>query len=900
MSAKKQEVLRQPDDTIFVLDIGTRSIIGLVGVVEDEKLNIIAIEAAEHQKRSMIDGQIEDIAAVAKLAVIVKERIEEQLNMKLTRVCVAAAGRALKTERTTHEMEVPEGKAIDDELINQLESGAIEKIEDMLKESSGDMYKQFYLVGYSAIQYYLDEYPISSLLDHHGSRAKADILATFLPSEVVESLYAAMQKAELEVASLTLEPIAAINAAIPENLRLLNLCFVDIGAGTSDIAICKDGNIVGYTMATVAGDEITEALMKEYLIDFNTAEQIKTDLDSKKEIYFTDVMGFEQSLSSEDVLESISGQISQLCKEIAERIREVNGGSPSAVFLGGGGSKLKGVLEGVTEALEMDEKRVAIAGSNFKATSFSKEYDLNNPEYATPLGIAVSTGLNLINDSCHVTLNGRRAKLFRNGQLNVLNVLTMNGYRYRDLFGRSGASLVVTIDGKRTVFYGKPATNSTLMLNGSPAGVDTLVQAGDVLEFIPAQAGEPAQATIRDAVGEDAENLFIRLNGEPADLDTPLKAGDVIVTAQTDEPQPQEDAAETQLSEQQEPEAAGQESEMSQESQEPALTQDPVSTQRPEQNQEPAPVQQTEAPTQHLEAQKQPAPVQRSEARMEPKAQHRTTAASEFETQQEMAAAPQEQGAQQEMKIPQQPVMRQESVAEQEQSLQQKAASRNLETAETFSTAVNPGMGAVPGRMESGNNAIGEAAARGAAPVESIARKRAKERAAARVAARKAAAGLNAPANGETVSGESRPSMPAQGRPTAQPVQQPMGMQNGGQPLRERQQRQAVPAPAQQRAVNKPESGDNADERPVNGSLSASFGNSVPRENVWRFTLNDKPVSFPAKPGNAPYLLLDMLEHSGVDFDNLTSPVVLAVNGMPGVFQQRLRQNDSIIIRPDE
>ena len=74
----------------------------------------------------------------------------------------------------------------------------------------------------------------------------------------------------------------------------------------------------------------------------------------------------------------------------------------------------------------------------------------------------------------------------------------------------------------------------------------------------------------------------------------------------------------------------------------------------------------------------------------------------------------------------------------------------------------------------------------------------------------------------------------------------------------------------------------------------------APKGITWHFTLNDKPVTFPAKPDNAPYLLLDMLQHSGLDFDNLTSPVVLAVNGLPGIFQQELRQNDSIIIKQDE
>lgn len=896
MSAKKQEILRQTEDTIFVLDIGTRSIIGLVGVVEDEKLNIIAIETAEHQKRAMIDGQIEDINAVAKLAVSVKERIEEQLDMKLTRVCVAAAGRALKTERATHELEVPEGKAIDDELINQLESGAIEKIENMLRESPGDMYKQFYLVGYSVVQYYLDEYPISSLLDHHGTIAKADILATFLPSEVVESLYAAMQKAGLEVASLTLEPIAAINAAIPENLRLLNLCFVDIGAGTSDIAICKDGNIVGYTMATIAGDEITEALMREYLIDFDTAEQIKIDLGSKKEIYFTDVMGFEQTLSAEDVLESVSGQISQLCKEIAERIQEVNGGSPSALFLGGGGSKLAGVLEGVTDALEMDEKRAAIAGSNFKATAFSKEYDLNNPEYATPLGIAVSTGLNLINDSCHVTLNGKRAKLFRNGQLNVLSVLTMNGYRYRDLFGRSGASLVVTVDGKRTVFYGKPAINSTLMLNGNPVGVDTMVQAGDMLEFIPAQSGEPAQATVRDAVGEkeDVENLPIRLNGALTDLDAPLKNGDVITTKEIEKPQkeastavenpelPEETAAIGDPESQQETAAVSNVQQSQQEAAETALIPNPQS-----------PEKKADTASQQLR-QEEETTAENMQMRQEP------AVAQNLQPQQELPGNrdPETQMAASETAQPAGTTNRTSTMGAIPSAGTAADRANRMNAAERRKPAISAQRGAaVPVKEPSAPVGAGAAAASAAKP-EAVSGRRmeppARGRATSAESPETPKPNAEMPAANMAAAGQERPTGSVQERKSAQLTRTRREMPQRVAPM------QSQPAASTQPQEEKQETQDKPDERPADGSLSATFGNPRSNQNVWRFILNDKPVSFPAKPDNSPYLLLDMLEHSGLDFDNLTAPVVLAVNGMPGVFQQRLRQNDSIIIRPDE
>ena len=72
------QTARAQNDLIFALDIGTRSIIGLVGAVRDEKLQVLAIEKEEHSRRAMIDGQIEDIEQVAKVARHVKERLERQ------------------------------------------------------------------------------------------------------------------------------------------------------------------------------------------------------------------------------------------------------------------------------------------------------------------------------------------------------------------------------------------------------------------------------------------------------------------------------------------------------------------------------------------------------------------------------------------------------------------------------------------------------------------------------------------------------------------------------------------------------------------------------------------------------------------------------------------------------
>lgn len=517
-------------DVVFALDIGTRSIIGLVGIKENDKIHVVAIEEAEHTKRAMVDGQIEDIEQVSRVAGQVKGKLEKQLGITLNRVCVAAAGRALKTQKASYELKFSEARHIDEEIISQLEAGAISKAEETFDGDSheGESRRSFYLVGHTVTQYYLDNYLISSLTDHKGKSVKADIIATFLPSEVIDSLYAAMKKINLEIASLTLEPIAAINAAIPENLRLLNLALVDIGAGTSDIAVCRDGSIIGYTMATVAGDEITERLMKEYLVDFQTAEWIKSELGDREELHFTDILGIEQVVPKEHVMEVIHETSALLCKEISEKILEVNGGKPSAIFLAGGGSKLKGLLEGIVEYLEMDPKRVAIAGNNFLLNACSDAYDLNNPEYATPLGIAISAGLNLISDSFFVKLNGSQAKLFRSGTFTVRDILMMNGFGYQDIIGKSGQNLIVTVNGERVIFYGTHQTPAQLYINQKEGKLSDVVRAGDSILFIPACNGKAAKVCLKEILGI-TEAADIKLNGKKAAMDMELKNGDIIL-----------------------------------------------------------------------------------------------------------------------------------------------------------------------------------------------------------------------------------------------------------------------------------------------------------------------------------------------------------------------------------
>ena len=386
---------------------------------------------------------------------------------------------------------------------------------------------RFYMVGYTARQYVVDGYPMTNLMDHRGQVFEADVVSTFLPSGVVESLYAVTNRLGLEVSSLTLEPIAALNAAIPADIRLLNLVLVDIGAGTSDIAVCREGSVVGYTMATVAGDEITELLMRSLLVDFKTGERLKLALGSMEPVQYPDILGLKHEISPANLSEVIQPAAQKLAKEIAGKIQELNGGTPSAVFLAGGGSKLQGLPALVAGELDMSEARVALAGNHFANSAFSDEYQLADPEYATPLGIGASAALGMINDSYMVTLNGYPAKLFRNGTLNLRDVLLMNGFHYGDMMGRTGANLSFTLNGQREFLRGMPGAESKISINGQEAQFSTVVRAGDRIEFAPARSGQSAALTLGELLGKDYPGT-VTVNGQPQPMDYDIRQGDEV------------------------------------------------------------------------------------------------------------------------------------------------------------------------------------------------------------------------------------------------------------------------------------------------------------------------------------------------------------------------------------
>lgn len=531
-------------NNVFGLDIGTRNVVGTVGYQTDDKEFVVTAQyVREHETRAMLDGQIHDIGRVAKTIKEVKDELEKQTGQPLEEVCIAAAGRVLKTVTTHVEYEYAQESVVTGEDVHTLNLLGIEKAQETLKEVNDTSYK-FYCVGYSTVKFFLNDEVFISLEGHKANKIGEDIIVTFLPEDVVDGLYAAVGQAGLSVANMTLEPIAAINVAIPENYRMLNIALVDVGAGTSDISITRDGSIIAYGMIPHAGDEMTEVIVQHFLVDFNMAESIKFQSTTSDTVTYKDIMSIEHTIPAQDVWDVAAPVVDNIAQEVSAKIRELNGDKTvSACFVVGGGGKIHGFTEKLAEDLDLPEERVALRGEEVLGdVTFEQEDIKKDPLLVTPIGICLNY-YDQRNNFIMVRFNGERIKLYDNNRLTIVDAALQAGFSNDELFPKRGTPINFTVNGVAKLVRGEAGEGAVVTMNGKPASINTPLEPNSEIIIEPSTAGEAAEYKISqlDEYNHSVITFvingrkvscprFVQVNGRLEPEDYSIRENDVIET----------------------------------------------------------------------------------------------------------------------------------------------------------------------------------------------------------------------------------------------------------------------------------------------------------------------------------------------------------------------------------
>ncbi|KLO25035.1 cell division protein FtsA [Marinitoga sp. 1155] len=485
---------------MFALDIGTRFIVGLISEMnEDSEIIIKDIAIKEHENRAMLDGQIHDVTKVSKGVEKVINKLKEK-NNEIKHVAVALAGRFLVTTVGEYEKNISENKYIDYNTVKTLELEAVKNAVENL-----EIEKNFYCVGYSVLYYEIDGEWIKKLEGQKGNVAKVKVIAAFLPKNVVDAMLAVLELNNLEPVHITLEPIAAMNLIVPEDLRTLNIAMIDVGAGTSDIAISKDGTIIGYGMVPMAGDEISEAISKELLVDFKTAERLKRALNSGDDtiLKYKDILDFEHEITKDEIMEIINPTIEEITGKIAEKILELNGKPPIAVMVVGGGGKVPGFVEKLSLKLNLSKNRITLKDvKNIDYVKFENEdKTIEGSEFITPVGIAYVAHKNEGNVFARVLVNNKPINMMLvGGNISVIQVLLQAGFGINDLVGKPAPAISYEINGELKFIPGEKGKEAEIKINGMKADLKSPIKPGDIIEVGKPENGKIKKVYFKDII----------------------------------------------------------------------------------------------------------------------------------------------------------------------------------------------------------------------------------------------------------------------------------------------------------------------------------------------------------------------------------------------------------------
>lgn len=535
----------------LILDIGTHKVLALAVRPKELGVEVLASAFVRHSERSMRDGQVHDVPNVARTVRRAVDYVSRAVGTTFSGAHIAAAGRALKTARGGAERSESHSTFISTDLARELEWEAVADAQQQLLESlpTHDRSKGFYCIAHTVVESRLDGDVIGSLAGQRGKLFSVEVLATFLPGVVVDSLEAVLAGAGLEMHSLTLEPVAALEAVIPSTMRHLHLALVDIGAGTSDIALTGGGMVQAFGMVPRGGDAVTEAVSKQFLLDFHVAEYVKRVVSAGDAATVDNVLGTAITVTPEQMMEAVRDTVESLAGQIAEVLGQwTRDRLPDALLLVGGGSHTPGLARTLAQRIGLDEARVAVRDRRAVRDAFGEER-LAGADVVTALGIALRAVRGKQMPPIRVRVNDRPVSLFQRDRCTVREAARIVGVPLAQLIGRPGPGITVTFNGVVTPLPGQRGEPATVYVNGERATLDTRLHNQDEVALtLPAPGGPPrirmadmARRWLeqRSEAGESTPHIIVNgvrrpvplwfeRNGRPAELVEFVHDRDVI------------------------------------------------------------------------------------------------------------------------------------------------------------------------------------------------------------------------------------------------------------------------------------------------------------------------------------------------------------------------------------
>ena len=273
---------------IVALDIGTEFVKALIGEVNGEEIDIIGMGRVHQELNDMQAGAIADITGVVRNCNDALNQAEKQAGVSARSAVIGIAGELVKGTTTTvrcvrknptKALDVPEVEKI----IGLVQKRAEERAKKQLAWELGGKEVAVRLVNSALVGIQIDGYKVTNPIGFQGKDVVVQLYTAFAPLVHIGALERTAQELDLDLLAVAAEPFAVSRSVIGDDPNAsMSAILMDVGGGTTDIAVVNDGGVQGTKMFGIGGRAYTKAIEKALDVSFAQAEELKLGLQTNK------------------------------------------------------------------------------------------------------------------------------------------------------------------------------------------------------------------------------------------------------------------------------------------------------------------------------------------------------------------------------------------------------------------------------------------------------------------------------------------------------------------------------------------------------------------------------------------------------------------------------------------
>lgn len=328
---------------LVALDIGTEYVKALIGRVGEAGIEIVGAGRARQKLSDMQAGAIADIGGVVQNCDAALNEAEQQAGVSVRSAVIGIAGELVKgTTTTVRVVRKQPDKALDmpevERIIHLVQQRAEAKAKQQLAWELGGKQVDVRLVNSALVGIEIDGYAVTNPVGFQGRDVLVQLYTAFAPLVHIGALERTAQQLDLDLMAVAAEPFAVARSVIGDDQSAsMSAILMDVGGGTTDIAVVNDGGVQGTKMFGIGGRAYTRSVERDLSIDFEEAEQLKVGL-AADQVPAKRVAQVEQSLSK--VLDVWVSGVELALSEFTKLDH-----LPHRVYLCGGGSSLQMLVD---------------------------------------------------------------------------------------------------------------------------------------------------------------------------------------------------------------------------------------------------------------------------------------------------------------------------------------------------------------------------------------------------------------------------------------------------------------------------------------------------------------------------------------------------------------------------